>query len=529
MKTIAEVRQQFPQYSDLSDEKLVGALHGKYYADMPLEEFSAKVGLTKPVAKPEPSDVSVALNSASKGIASIPDALLNVPNRLLNLGKAAFGAGATALGRSDLAPNLTPDPDFTRRAVTAMGAIRPENEPVNDRQRIIDTIAQAGMGAAVSPANSVRQVASNVATGALGGAAAGVTKEATDSDAAAMLAGAIVPGAVQTAGRVGRDRVAEATLNRTRNTVRDETLNEGREAGYVISPSAVNPSATNKILESIAGKAATRQEASKRNQNVTMDEAARDLGYPAGTALTRDELNAFRARTSAPYQELAQLSGRADAALFQLREARQQANHYFRFYERSADPNALANARALETRAATLERVLEREATNAGRPELIQRMREARAQIAKSHDVERALNVGSGEVDARVVGRELDQGRPLSGRMENVGKFAEAFRPYVQEASSVPTPGVSKLGAYGGAVLGAQGAQAAGSSGLFAAGLPLVSGPVRSMLLSRAYQERMANPNYNQGRVLNQIPEQDPTMQALLIARAIADRQGEQR
>lgn len=45
MPTIAQIRQQYPQYDDLSDEALTDALHAKYYADMPKAEFKAKVGL----------------------------------------------------------------------------------------------------------------------------------------------------------------------------------------------------------------------------------------------------------------------------------------------------------------------------------------------------------------------------------------------------------------------------------------------------------------------------------------------------
>ena len=33
--TIQEVRQKYPQYSDLSDKQLVDALHSKYYSDIP--------------------------------------------------------------------------------------------------------------------------------------------------------------------------------------------------------------------------------------------------------------------------------------------------------------------------------------------------------------------------------------------------------------------------------------------------------------------------------------------------------------
>ena len=45
MPTIAEVRQKYPQYQDMSDEALAGALHQKYYSDMPVQDFNAKIGL----------------------------------------------------------------------------------------------------------------------------------------------------------------------------------------------------------------------------------------------------------------------------------------------------------------------------------------------------------------------------------------------------------------------------------------------------------------------------------------------------
>lgn len=45
MVTIPEVRQQFPQYADLTDNQLADALHAKFYADMPKAEFRQKIGL----------------------------------------------------------------------------------------------------------------------------------------------------------------------------------------------------------------------------------------------------------------------------------------------------------------------------------------------------------------------------------------------------------------------------------------------------------------------------------------------------
>lgn len=47
MKTIAEIRQQYPQYSDLSDVQLADALYSKFYSDLPKEKFYFKIGLTE--------------------------------------------------------------------------------------------------------------------------------------------------------------------------------------------------------------------------------------------------------------------------------------------------------------------------------------------------------------------------------------------------------------------------------------------------------------------------------------------------
>lgn len=52
MTTIAEIRTKYPQYHDMSDQDLAKALHSKFYSDMPMEQFSAKIGLTPQPAAP---------------------------------------------------------------------------------------------------------------------------------------------------------------------------------------------------------------------------------------------------------------------------------------------------------------------------------------------------------------------------------------------------------------------------------------------------------------------------------------------
>lgn len=44
MASLAQIRQQYPQYNDLSDDQLADAMHSKFYPDMPRPEFEARIG-----------------------------------------------------------------------------------------------------------------------------------------------------------------------------------------------------------------------------------------------------------------------------------------------------------------------------------------------------------------------------------------------------------------------------------------------------------------------------------------------------
>jgi hypothetical protein len=122
------------------------------------------------------------------------------------------------------------------------------------------------------------------------------------------------------------------------------------------------------------------------------------------------------------------------------------------------------------------------------KPDLIKELRAARVAIAKTHDVERALNVADGNVSAAVLGKAIDKGKPLTGGLATAGKFQQAFPSYARDGERVPTPGVSKSEALMGTLLGVGGYGMAGPAGVALAALPLASGPTRSMLLSRPFQ-----------------------------------------
>jgi hypothetical protein len=444
----------------------------------------------------------VAMNAIPKGVANVAETPLSM-GRLVMKGLASL-PGA---GHLDWLQQAANEPELQARpvldAATQAGLHDPAKNPQTPEQRVVDAMVQGSIGMAV-PGGIVK----NMATGAAAGGAGQMTKELTGSDAAGALVGMATPFAVR--------RLANPAA-KAAHAVRDQTLREGQKAGYVVPASEVNPSFVQNRLESVAGKAAIKQEAVGRNQAVTNALTAKELGLPRNTPLTESVLNRVRKDAARPYDEIAQLSPTAKDALKELKQARFDANEQWRYYHRSGNPDAGQKARQLSQDVQTYEQIIEQEARQAGRPELVKALGEGRTRIAKTYDVEKALNLGSGDVSAPILGRQLDQAGEAakSGNLATTGRFQQAFPKFMGEGATSPTPGVSAVEPLSMAGLGMGGA-VLGHSGWLAGGLPLVRGPVRSMLLSPAYQRFFAQPNYSG------LSPQERVIQSLLAGRTQA-------
>lgn len=464
-----------------------------------------------------PSNAAVAVNAADKGIAAIPDALLNTPNNIINLGKAAIGVPMAALGRTDLAPEPSPNPNYAHRAMKAMGFIQDAAEPQTPGQRVLDTAVQGGVGALAGPAGTGKQAIVNAIMGAAGGGSAGVVKEAGGSDNAAMSAAMLAqfgPAAAQRA-VVGKPLPM--------NEVKAKTLGASREAGYVVPGSETNTGWVNRRIEDIAGKAATKQEAGRRNQENTNEIVAEDLGLPK-KGVTEAAIEAKRYEAAEPYREVSALSPAAAKNMEKLKEVRTEAKEHWQEYGRGQSVQALKNAKALDKQAEMIEDVLGQIATRRGRPELVEELRAARTEIARLHDADRALNSSTGDISAMDLKRAIEKGKPLSGSLETAGRFAEAFPNYARDGASIPQPDVAKtnviaamLGAGtagGGAAAYGLPPGAVGAAGVAGASLPYLAGPARSLALSKKYQELLQSSGKN---------PTEAQIRALNVARAIAE------
>lgn len=295
------------------------------------------------------------------------------------------------------------------------------------------------------------------------------------------------------------------------NEVRDATYAAARKEGYKFPPSATEGGAINARLEGMAGRPMLNQEVTLNNQTITNRIAAKEAGLPENTAITPGRLEAKRQQLAAPYREVAAIDQSVAADLAELRQVRADAKKWNAFFDRTADPRAEKKAQRFSDRAEVLERYIEDAATNAGKPDLVSRLRQARQDIAKTYDIEAALNEGSANVSASKIASMLDRGKPLSGGLETIAKSYQAFRPYMGDASAIRNPGVEQVRSAVGMAANAAGMH--GGVGWLSEGLPFAAGPTRSLIMSDRYQNSFGKPKYGD-------PALSPNLAAILGALA---------
>ncbi len=109
-------------------------------------------------------------------------------------------------------------------------------------------------------------------------------------------------------------KAAEFALRKAQNAPLERTVNAALDEGLVIPPSSVNPSIWNTTKESIAGKIATAQEFSNRNQDKFADIIRREVGLAADDPITSEAMKSIRARAYTEGYEPVASSGRVVAS-----------------------------------------------------------------------------------------------------------------------------------------------------------------------------------------------------------------------
>jgi len=342
------------------------------------------------------------------------------------------------------------------------------------------------------------------------------------------LTGLAIPAGVKIASALRKDPAElarEALVNATKDTSTEEAL----KAGYTIPRSMYNASFLTDRLESVAGKDATKQQAGAKNQNLTNDLARKYLGLPEDAPLSPDVLEQLRNVHAQPYREAAALpagqvgttstkslgtGGTTQSPIIktgeqlvnELKIAREDSRAAWRASKMSEKPaQARQQAEQLDNHVATLENQLETLANLHQQPDLVQRLNEARQNIAKVHTIDKAMNDATGEINAQELLKLQNKNVPLTGEAKQIADFANAYPALARPGAKIPAAGVSKSEALASLILGGIGHSATGNvMGTMLAALPLLSHPARSLALSKTLQKL---PTYEQGIVSKALNE----------------------
>ena len=151
MADIQELRQKYPQYSDMSDEQFAKGFHDKFYSDLPLDEFASKIGydtskvaaFTKSAAEstiPSAAGLASAIN-LGRGGAMLGGAVAGAPR-----GRAAAAHRAVSgrdhsdstreLEGNDRAEGARDPRSLSRRRAGERGAARSQAEDAGVSRRV---------------------------------------------------------------------------------------------------------------------------------------------------------------------------------------------------------------------------------------------------------------------------------------------------------------------------------------------------------------------------------------------------------
>jgi len=428
MPTLAEVRQRYPQYADMPDDQLAGALHQKFYSDMPFEDFSKRIGYKPPTNEQLnardglPADYP--RHSPTESTGDWWGKELKAMTYPQTWGRQAKLAGRNIVDAVESLPMTAMD-----MGVSARNMLTGSNYdlPSQMNRQALNTVLPESR----TPQEKI----------------AGVVESA--------LAGSRLP-APQAA-----QQAPSGFVKPGYDMVRQQTLANAQKAGYVVPPATTNPTLGNKLMESLGGKMATAQDAAVRNQDVTNTLAKRALGLSEDAPLTQDALTSLRSEAGDAYKTLRQVGSVAlDAPATQtldsvaakfagskLKDALGDGNNIPKIVQAlkdeplngnsavdaidilrgSANKAYLAGDKELgkgyREVSSAIENLMERNLSG----DALQQFKDARQLIAKSYSVESAFNPSTGNVVATKLAAQLAKNKPLSGDLKLAAQFGQAF------------------------------------------------------------------------------------------------------
>ena len=403
-------------------------------------------GLDRTNVQSEPRPLESALAGATKSVIDVPMA-------------AAQMATGGKLGTSELAQKLG----------NQASSYQDANPISYGAGRVAGMVAPASVGAsAIGQIPSFAKAAPLIQGAVLGSASGALTPEETGKTGADLYREQVKQGGIGAG--IGAvlsplQKMAGVLRGPEQPAQMAEAVQKARDVGYVVPPTQARGDIANRLMEGVAGKITTAQNASARNQDVTHKLVAKSLGLPEDTVILPDVLKNIRRVAGEAYakldnigtitpgkeylENLNKIAGKAtkaqegfpnapespilalvdslksksfdgSAAIAKIEDLRNTANKAY-----ASGDSALGNAS--KDAANLLENTIEKHLEVTNSTKLLQEFRDARQLIAKSYSVEKALNPASGTVDSRQLAAQLKRGKPLSSELKTVAEFASQF------------------------------------------------------------------------------------------------------
>jgi hypothetical protein len=471
MATIVEIREKYPQYSDMPDAALADALHSKFYADMPKTDFYTKIGFAPqygsavPSANPVRQDAIPQARAPNRGaldyIAGIPETAVTAGFGMLKGAVAPFAAVAGELmggvntpeGRAQGArfgKNVESALTYTPQTQTAKDIINYAGEKLQGVDFNAIPFAQGSTIAALAPA-ATRQLPTAI------------------KNEASYLKGVV--GEIPVV-KASREKTAAANLassyeNAARIEASDLAVNK---YGLAIDPEVSNPTTGAKVRGAIVGERNVSNMMAEQNQPKVTAALKEEVGIPPTKILneatfkeahaapeitqpydkvkaipnvqigatTLDDLEAIKrsaliGEKSSDTLHIAQrlnnlkddvlAGGDGNRFLSSVQQLRKEAQDIYRKKD-PLTPLERREADAIMKAADILEGVL-----TDNLPVIRDRdaFLKARTAQAKLYQLEEATDLATGIPDPRVLAKMVGDKRPISGVARDIGLIAANF------------------------------------------------------------------------------------------------------
>lgn len=550
MPTLAEIREQYPQYQDMPDSALADALHSKFYSDIPQADFYGKIGFQPPsVAADVAKSGGIGVAEGAIGLAGLPGDVAELGARGIDWATRKIGGalGVDVKPREARAPTYG-SADIKKGVESVTGEFY---KPQTTAGKYARTVGEFTPAALAGPGGLARRAVTQAVAPGLASEAAGQATAGTAAEPYARVGAALAaPMAAGAASRVITPVRATPERQAMVQTLADEgvtSLTAGQRTG----------NKTLQYAESIlgdapgAGQGATRiqQEGQRqftRAATTRADEAGRlaDAGPEAlqqnyqrhaqnfqqlaarntlqmDQQFARDIGQAIRQYERVPpSQQKAVVENYVDDIIAHAQQGGQMpGRNYQEMRSRlSRQSNALRNSdptlsEALRDLRNSLDNAMGRSISPQDRALWNQTRREYAAQKDLAKSVSRA---GEASAEGQVVPANLRNTIAANNRdaySRGQGPFNDLARAGSAVMAPLPNSGTGQRVAIHGlaAALAGGGATALGPAGVAAAGIPAALGRI---LMSRPGQAYLGN------QALAQTPEYNRILAAALRGQA---------